>query len=321
MSLTFGFYNSKNGDRKYNARQLAQVFDGLITDGVFMSIGEAFKVEAQSGFTVVVGTGRAWFNHTWTYNDTKYPVTVDQPDVILNRIDTLVLEVNENISVRENFIKMVSGTPATVPVKPTLTNDEFVHQYPLAHISVAPNATEITQSNIEYAVGSSECPFVTGLMQGMDIDNIVAQWESQFKDWSKEMDEEFAKWFENLQTQLSGDVAANLQMQLDNKADRSGDTFTGDVVFKDNFGIFFGEESASDPVRFRLVTDSDAGGFYIQMYKNGVWQKNSIYVNAEGTPTAGASPSSAWGLRSICVTDSSGAAVTGNTAAIFMQRK
>lgn len=35
MAFTFGFYNSLNGDRKYNAEQVSSIFDGLISDGVY----------------------------------------------------------------------------------------------------------------------------------------------------------------------------------------------------------------------------------------------------------------------------------------------
>ena len=31
---SYGFYNSVNGDRLYNAQQMSELFEGLITDGV-----------------------------------------------------------------------------------------------------------------------------------------------------------------------------------------------------------------------------------------------------------------------------------------------
>ena len=39
MSVTYGFYNSLNGDRKYDSAQISSIFDGLIVDGIFASIG------------------------------------------------------------------------------------------------------------------------------------------------------------------------------------------------------------------------------------------------------------------------------------------
>ena len=69
MSISYGFYNSINHDRKYNAEQISSIFDGIITDGVYHSIGNAFSVTPGTDMSVNVASGRAWFNHTWTLND------------------------------------------------------------------------------------------------------------------------------------------------------------------------------------------------------------------------------------------------------------
>ena len=94
MSVSSGFFNSLNGDRKYNAAQMSAIFDGLIIDGVFASIGTAFAVKAAGGLTVNVGIGKAWFDHTWTVNDSILPMTAPEAEVLLDRIDAVVLEVN-----------------------------------------------------------------------------------------------------------------------------------------------------------------------------------------------------------------------------------
>ena len=49
MAFTYGFFNSLNGDRKYTAEQLSSIFDGLITDGVFDSIGDILATVPGSG--------------------------------------------------------------------------------------------------------------------------------------------------------------------------------------------------------------------------------------------------------------------------------
>ena len=122
MSLTYGFYNSLGGDRKYDVLDMSKLFDGVLNDGIFMSIGDALVVTENSGMVVEVGVGRAWFNHTWTYNDSVLLLTLDPSDLLLNRIDAVILEIDASESVRANSIKIVKGTPATVPVAPVLTN-------------------------------------------------------------------------------------------------------------------------------------------------------------------------------------------------------
>lgn len=204
MAVTYGFYNSLNGDRKYNAEQMSAIFDGVITDGVFGSIGGALMTIAGEGMQVLVKTGKAWFNSTWTLNDAQMALPIDTADVSLTRIDAVVLEVNSGISTRENSIKVIKGTPSANPVKPTMASDEDLHQYALAYVTVAANATSITAANIEVNVGKTGCPFVTSVLQQTSITDLFAQWEA-----------EFDTWFDNVQAQLAGDVATNLQLQID----------------------------------------------------------------------------------------------------------
>lgn len=181
MSVTYGFYNSKNHDRRYDAIQMSRIFDGIIRDGVLQHYGTAMMVKESEGMIVNVGIGRAWFNHTWTLNDALLPLTLPLSEVILNRIDAVVLEVDARESVRANSIKIIKGTPASSPKNPTLikTNDRW--QYPLAYIRVNAGVTAIRQANITNCVGTSACPFVTAPLEKMSIDALVAQWGDQWK--------------------------------------------------------------------------------------------------------------------------------------------
>ncbi len=181
MSVTYGFYNSKNRDRRYDAIQMSSIFDGIIRDGVLQHFGTAMMVKESEGMMVNVGIGRAWFNHTWTLNDALLPLTLPLSEVILNRIDAVVLEVDARESVRANSIKIIKGTPASSPKNPTLikTNDRW--QYPLAYIRVNAGVKAIRQANITNCVGTSACPFVTAPLEKMSIDALVAQWGDQWK--------------------------------------------------------------------------------------------------------------------------------------------
>lgn len=180
MSVTYGFYNSLNHDRKYDAIQFSSIFDGVINDGIYMAIGGQLRVSAGTGMTILVETGRAWFNHTWTLNDARLPLVVEQSEVILKRIDLVILEVNTDPAVRKNEIKIMKGIPSQNPVWPTVINEGFVHQYVLAAISVAPNVTSIRQADIENRVGMANTPFVTGIIQTINTDALIRQWKDQW---------------------------------------------------------------------------------------------------------------------------------------------
>ena len=191
MALTYGFYNSLNHDRKYDSLQLSRIFDGIINDGVYESIGDALMVKASNAMSVSVGIGRAWFNHTWTLNDALYLVTITDAELALNRYDAVVLEVDSGN--RTNSIKVVKGTPAVNPVKPMLITSDTVNQHPLAYIYVKAKATEITQANIQNAVGTSECPFVTGIISTISVDNLIQQWSAEFDVLFAELEEMIAQ--------------------------------------------------------------------------------------------------------------------------------
>lgn len=183
MSVTSGFFNSLNSDRCYNAEQMSAIFDGIIKDGVFASIGTAFTVSADSGFTVNVGIGRAWFDSIWVYNDAILPLTFDIPEVVLDRIDAIVIEINKTEEVRAGSIKIVKGSPASIPQRPTLTKNAYVTQYPLAYVEINAGRVSVSQSMITSMIGTSECPYITGILQVQNIDNIVAQWQAQWTEW------------------------------------------------------------------------------------------------------------------------------------------
>ena len=180
MSLTSGFFDSLNGDRKYNTLQLSSIFDGIISDGVYATYGNHFLVSPVSGMQIKVGSGRAWLDHTWTLNTTDYPLTVEDAEVVLKRIDTVIIEVDRRDSGRINRLRILKGTPASSPSAPTLTNTDTLKQYPLANILVKPNVTEITTADITNRIGTSALPWVTGIIDHVTADELVTQWRSEF---------------------------------------------------------------------------------------------------------------------------------------------
>lgn len=209
MAFSYGFYNSLNGDRKYDSEDLSRMFDGIIYDGVIGAVGDTFAVKAGTGNTVNVSSGRAWFNHTWTYNDAPMPISCGSAAVLLDRYDAIVLEVNAASDVRKNSIKVVTGIEASNPAKPTMESTEFVHQYPLAYILRKAGSSSISQSQIENAVGTEACPICTGVLKSLNVEQMMAQWEAQFDEW-----------FQSTKDTLSGDVAGNLLNKIENAEDK-----------------------------------------------------------------------------------------------------
>ena len=191
MSLTYGFYNSLNHDRKYDARQIGMLFDGLITDGVYRSIGRAFAVSVNSGMILNVAEGRAWFDHTWTLNDTVMTVALPEAHSVYTKIVAIIIRVDK--ANRVNSIVCKEGIAGSEPKKPTMDKTANLSEYPLAYVTISPGVTEISPGKIEQVIGSSECPFVTGVVQGVSIDTLIHNWKDEFDILFAQMDRQITQ--------------------------------------------------------------------------------------------------------------------------------
>ena len=201
MAITSGFFNAVNHDRLYDATHFSSIFNGIINDGVFMSVGNALMVKPSSNNDITIDIGRCWFDGTWMYNDAILPMTTTAANAILDRIDAVVVEVNHSDSVRDTTIKMVDGVAASTAARPTLTKTNVIKQYPLAYIYRKAGSTTINQADITNMVGTSECPYVTGILKTIDATQLIAQWQDQWNIWYSNTKVDWAKWFRDSEAQ------------------------------------------------------------------------------------------------------------------------
>lgn len=220
MALTVGFFNSKNGDKRYNAIDISKFFDGLITDGIYMHLGGRLMVTPSVTLGIQVATGRAWFHHVWLLNE-RVPLYLDfkPADRTYARIDSVVIYINENDRIAT--IKVLTGSPGAQPVSPfdLIRPQEGVYYHRLADVTIARNAVSISQSAIQNYVGTSETPYITAVLEGMNIDELIAQWHAQFGEWFSWvvgiLDENYvghlALWLKDLQASYDQHVIDNNQ--------------------------------------------------------------------------------------------------------------
>lgn len=208
MAITSGFFDSVNGDRTYDADQMSNYFDGLVSNGVYESIGDRFLVRsANNGMNITVGTGRAIVQSRWVKNDATETLTLDPSDVQLNRVDAVVLRLDTNARDISLVIKKgtaVNGTPAM----PAITRTESVYELYLAAVYVSKGATQPT--SITDLRPSSYCGWVTGVVQQVDTSDLFNQWllayTRQFNTFQAFIDDKeaaFNEWFTKLTKQLT----------------------------------------------------------------------------------------------------------------------
>lgn len=221
MAVSSGFFNSVNHDRLYDAEQISAIFDGIINDGVFESVGDAFSVVPNEDLvdSIIVGTGRAWFDHTWILNDSQYSITLSAPSTIYQRIDAVVIDVDRRDSVRAATLKVVEGSPASEATKPALINEELHKQYPVAYVTVYPGNSEIVSaSHIQRSVGTNECPLVTGPLEVINDDAFFAQMDASFNEFKTSTENEWDQWFEDTKASIAEIISGkiNLSNTVDN---------------------------------------------------------------------------------------------------------
>lgn len=208
MALTSAFFDAKlvgnEYDRVYSAESFAEYFASFIANGVFPDPATNLQVVANvpGDMTVRVKSGLGWINGYYCNNDGDYPLSISPANGTLPRIDAVVLRWSR--SNRSISLEVKTGVATSSPSAPPLERSADNYELMLASIHVVAGATSIAQANItDKRPDSTVCGWVKGVVDQIDTTDLFAQY-----------DDAFQTWFANIQYQLSGDVAANLQSQI-----------------------------------------------------------------------------------------------------------
>lgn len=262
MAITYGFFNAIKGsdgtyDRTYNADQMSTYFEGLVSDGVYESVGDAMQVVASSGMQVQVKSGRMLIGSRWLKNDAAYPITISSAHVTLNRYTAIVVRLD--LSARTISIVAKDGNNATDPTKPTMTNSQTMKEMCLAYIYVGRGVTSISQANIEDTrPDNNVCGWVTGIVQQVDTSKLFLQWQTAYEEfyqqmqtWQQQQEAAFNTWFSALTDQLQVNTYIQRFHKVVNMGtkngvfplDMSGYTYAAtDVLFVNVNGVMLTEE-------------------------------------------------------------------------------
>ena len=183
MAITFGFFDSVDEDRKYDADQMSTYFEGLISDGVYENIGDRFAVTASGvGLGLSIGTGRAIIKSHWIKSDALETLTLDPADVQFTRIDAVVLRYDA--AAREITLTLKKGTPAPSAQIPEITRNDEVYELYLAAVYLNKGAT--SPSMISDLRGSTYCSWVTGIVKQVDTSDLFRQWQTAYAEYYAE---------------------------------------------------------------------------------------------------------------------------------------
>lgn len=182
MSFNNGFHSGVNHDRLYNASDMNEMFDGFISDGVYITCLEGFAVLPGNGLKFVVKPGKAWLKKTWTLFDKaiEYPV---KPGNTYN----VCLVVDKRPNVRSNSLQVLTvenGSVVSIPI------EDDLYYYMIAEIVVPIGAVSVKKVYIENFIGriytknSNFIPlfYSTGLLNRTMLDKWTS-WENRFDVW------------------------------------------------------------------------------------------------------------------------------------------
>lgn len=245
MAIKCGFFNSVDGDRTYNADDMSNYFEGLVSNGVYETVGNACIVKSLGNLTLSIGIGRAILNNKWVKIDSPQTVTIS-PHRSLNRYDAICLQIN--MTARNIKLVVIEGTPSTEPNIPDKEDNQLV----LAHVYVKANTSSISQADItDRRPDKSYCGWVTGLIEQVDTSelflqfqaacenkqNEINQWKAEqvtefekwkvqqmqtFGNWQSEKKSEFSAWFNNLKETLTVNVNPATSRTYTVETDESG---------------------------------------------------------------------------------------------------
>lgn len=224
---TYGFFNSVNGDRVYNAEQMSSIFEGLITNGVYESVGNKLAVQPNSGMTIQIADGRGWFNKHWVSNDTPYLLTLEDSDVTLSRYAAICIRVDDTESGRKAEPYVKYGAYESTPVKPTMIRTDTINEYCLAYVYIRAGATSITGSDIiDSRYDERVCGWVTGLIEQLNSATLFEQWTDIFFTWFNNLTDKIN---ENTETMLIAALPTSATLTLPVSAWASNEQTVGVV--------------------------------------------------------------------------------------------
>lgn len=209
MAIKYGFFNSVNSDRTYDADDFNYLIKRLVSNGVFSNPATSLQVVESSGMTVNVLAGFALIDSHYFESTSSVPLTIEPADLTFARIDRVVLHLSRTD--RTISFRVLKGTPATDPVAPSMTNNADVSQLSLAEILIPKQSTSVATKNItDTRYDSNVCGIVASLVTQLDTSEIYRQYTSQAEHDRDANQTTFNNFMTTLNNDFSGDTAGKL---------------------------------------------------------------------------------------------------------------
>lgn len=202
-------------DRAVTSAPLRKLIKSLFSDGVLPNPSTNLQVIAGEGMNVIIQPGFAVCNGCLKLEEEQRTLSTQASNASYDRIDTVVMRLNDNDTERICDLYIVQGIPSENPVRPELTRNASVWEIGLADLFISKNDTSISNQRITDTRYETERCGIISSVSRFDTTTLYQQIQSDLAGFKSEEQEQFLAWFENIKGQLSQDAAGNLQVQID----------------------------------------------------------------------------------------------------------
>ena len=179
MSNEYGFFASKDHDRRYSADDFSAFFNDFFTNGVLGSDTNSLMVSAVGDMNISIAAGTAYINGHWYRKSSAQVLSLGDSDTMYGRIDAVVIRCN--LEKRMVYPYVIEGVPEEEPAQPLPVRNEKCYDLVLAYIDVAANCVEVTAADITDKRGFDDvCGFVTSAIEHIDTSALFKQYEAQW---------------------------------------------------------------------------------------------------------------------------------------------
>lgn len=180
MSNEYGFFASKEHDRRYSADDFSAFFGDFFTNGVLGSDTNSLKVSAVGDMNISIASGTAYINGHWYRKSSAQVLSLGDSDTVYGRVDAVVIRCD--LEKRMVYPFIIEGEPAEAPKQPLPVRNEKCYDLVLAYIDVAANCVEVTAADITDKRGFDDvCGFVTSAIDHIDTRGLFKQYEAQWE--------------------------------------------------------------------------------------------------------------------------------------------
>lgn len=173
----FGFFGSKNGDRKYSAEDFAAFFRDFFTNGIVASDTSYLQVRGKSEFDLTIKKGICYIDGKFFRPSSDLTVVIPESDTVNDRIDLVVIRCD--YALRTVYPTVIKGTPATKPERPVMQRNTDKYDLGIAAVYVKANSLVLTDADItDLRFDNAYCGILRSNIDYISTSELFAQYQA-----------------------------------------------------------------------------------------------------------------------------------------------